>query len=150
MKNRIKQCYLLLITAIISFSCNDPEREEDPCLMEECMDFATIDFEPAWSPDGQWIAYTHFRSIYLIRPDGTDNTLWHEGGEMPEWSPDGLWIAFGQNAQIWKKKLDGENLTQLTFEGRNFYPDWSPDGNLIAYVQSVSILLKQNSLFRMK
>jgi Tol biopolymer transport system component len=104
--------------------------------MEECIDFLVIDCYPAWSPDGQWIVYVHLGSIYLIHPDGTENTLWYEGAGWPVWSPDGLWIAFRQNGYIWKMKLNGDSLTQLTFEGCNYYPTWSHDGNLITYLQS--------------
>ncbi len=51
----------------------------------------------------------------------------------PRWSPDGQWIVFEENGQIYKRKLSGDSLVQLTFEGRNFYPAWSPDGQWIAY-----------------
>ncbi|OQY27350.1 MAG: hypothetical protein B6244_10840 [Candidatus Cloacimonetes bacterium 4572_55] len=51
----------------------------------------------------------------------------------PDWSPDGQWLAFMMNAQIYKVKADGDSLTQLTHEGRNFFPDWGPDGQWIAY-----------------
>lgn len=104
----------------------------------------TIDYEPVWSPDGQWIAYTHIGStinlcgIYLIKPDGTGNVLWDQGlGESPAWSPNGQWIAFSKDAQIWVKKIDGDSLTQITTEGRNFFPRWSPDGDFLVYCQTI-------------
>ncbi|MDD2550559.1 MAG: DPP IV N-terminal domain-containing protein [Bacteroidales bacterium] len=117
------------------------ERKENPSP-EEPFDFSTIDSEPAWSPDGQWIAFVHSsmpnHGIYLISPDGEEIHLWHQGiASSPAWSPCEQWIAFSQNAQIWKKKINGDSLTQLTFEGRNFFPAWSKCGSYIAHVQSV-------------
>lgn len=29
-------------------------------------------YEPAWSPDGKWIAFSANNAIYIMRPDGTD------------------------------------------------------------------------------
>lgn len=108
-----------------------------PCI--NCpFDFRVTDFEPAWSPDGTTIAYVHgdtIPGIYLIEPSGQNKRLWYPsvGASAPSWSPDGEWIAFQDGAQIYKRKLNGDSLTQLTTEGRNFFPSWSPDGRWIAY-----------------
>jgi Tol biopolymer transport system component len=138
MKKQLSYQITLLLLVILS-CC----KKEDPCIYcEEPFDFRVIDYEPAWSPDGKWIAFYHGTpgesGIYLISPGGENIRKWHDGiPETPAWSPDSKWIAFSEGAQIWKKKTDGDSLTQLTFEGRNFFPSWSPDGCWIVHVQSV-------------
>ena len=52
-----------------------------------------------------------------------------------DFSPDGDWLVFSWGRQIWKIKVNGDSLTQLTFSGENFYPRWSPDGRKIIYEQ---------------
>jgi TolB protein len=140
--------FTTLLLAIIVVSCkkDKPIPIEQPCP-GGCgtVDFNVIDYQPAWSPNGKHIAYYHIdkeidkNGIYLITPDGKENRLWHAavGAETPTWSPDGQWIAFSMGAQIWKKKLNGDSLSQLTNTGRNFFPAWSPDGEWIAFSQSV-------------
>jgi TolB protein len=134
--------FLITITFMLGCDNNLDKQPEPPCAA--CpIDFNLTDSEPAWSPDGEWIAFVHTDittkpGIYLISPDGSKIKQWHnQFAETPAWSPDGQWIAFSQNAQIWKKKIDGDSLEQLTFEGRNFFPAWSPEGNLIVHNQSI-------------
>jgi TolB protein len=67
------------------------------------------DNTPAWSPRGDRIAFTSFKSgdfeIYTIRPDGTglrQLTHTHGNDAHPVWSPDGKWIAFVSSRMGWK------------------------------------------------
>lgn len=133
----------LLFLVISTFVACTEDEPEDPCLF--CPPaFNLIDIEPAWSPDGEWIAFVHGdlipakRGLYLISPAGDIVKQLGQGDfQDPAWSPDGQWIAFSRNAQIWKMKINGDSLEQLTFEGRNFFPAWSNDGKLIAHHQSI-------------
>ncbi len=68
-------------------------------------------YNPAISPDGQWVAYTAVDGLYLIRPDGTEQhrvlaldmlrnryggeTLtWDAWPPAVSWSPDSRWLVY--------------------------------------------------------
>lgn len=146
MKNKTLSIFIYFISILFFLSCNHKKADvTEPCY--NCpIDFRATDYEPAWSPDNRYIAYVHGDSliektgIYIVTLDGKETYLWHASANIygPTWSPDGQWITFSDGGQIWKKKLNGDSLTQLTYQGRNFSPAWSPDGSMIAYRRSYS------------
>ena len=119
---------------------------------QQLTDDTTNDYDPEWSPDRQYIAFSSARagtrSIWLV--DVTTLALTRvtdDGGEdhNPTWSPDGTQIAFRSDGRaaatvsIWKKDLsslfdDQAAYARLTDDGGSDYgPAWSPDGATIAF-----------------
>lgn len=111
---------------------------------------------PAWSPDGQRIAFlsrggSGFSDLYLVRTDGTDLQRLTMDGDwdgMPIWSPDGLRLAFSSrkgirsdDARIHLIDASGDSRRHLTADldrGSHQSPAWSPDGEQIAFVSHES------------
>ena len=106
---------------------------------------------PAWSPDGQKIAFDSNREfssnrswdhIFVMNADGSGQTQltsgdYHDG--WPAWSPDGGRIAFASRRsgalEIYVMNPDGSAVMQLTNNTNPIArsPSWSPDGTRIAF-----------------
>ncbi|MBV6399945.1 MAG: Protein TolB [Anaerolineales bacterium] len=96
-----------------------------------------MDFYPAWSPDGNRLAFVSDREgneeIYLISPDGTGivNLTNNPGNDFnPVWSPSGRYIAFLSTRDglfsLYVMNADGSNQTKA-YEGLVYTrPAWFP------------------------
>lgn len=106
----------------------------------------TFDYDPSWSPRGDWIVFTSERAgsadLYRIHPDGsglerlTDNPAYDDQGAF---SPDGGRVVFvstraAGRANLWILDIAAHKITRLTIgDGGDFRPSWSPNGKWIAF-----------------
>ena len=130
-------------------SGNSSVCDDDPCACGPCIPIQPpreVDLEPAWSPDGRTIAYTHvaeepfdergFYQIWLLDAETLQRrflTSAGAAGGLPAWSPDGTRIAYVVGGDIHTVEVGTGVIERLTECGGCFYPNWSPDGTLIAY-----------------
>ena len=110
-----------------------------------------------WSPQGDFIAFSHRRGVFAIDTDGTNlRSLWPDQGDnkdnpagSPNISPDGsriIYAAFNKgdflpwNEDHWEivaSDPNGSNRkTLVKSRGLKASPVWSPEGSLIAFVSS--------------
>jgi len=109
----------------------------------------TEGIDPAFSPDGQSIAFAHTvqsrPDLYVIevergtKPRPLTEDWATEAG--PVWSPDGQRIAFSSDLsgdeELYLISVDGQNRKRLTHSpGPDHSPAWSPDGMRLAFVSN--------------
>jgi dipeptidyl aminopeptidase/acylaminoacyl peptidase len=99
---------------------------------------------PAWSPDGEKIAFERGpdAEIWSIDSDGTDAQPLADtpfANAEPNWSPDGRQIVFSTDRDgvedpphLYTMDRDGSNQTRVSTEPA-VNPIWSPDGTKFAF-----------------
>jgi Tol biopolymer transport system component len=98
---------------------------------------------PAYSADGNWIAWCGPGGIWTMKQNGTEKRQLTTFGAFPDFSPDGSKVVFGgappgsANLDVWVVDADGGHLTRLTTApGFDRMPAWSPDGTKILFQSS--------------
>lgn len=107
------------------------------------------ELNPAWSPDGQWVAYLSDRTgeyeLYVQPQKGGEETrITSDGGAYrwgPLWSPDSQKLLYwDKTLKLWyvdikEKKPVLIDQGEYSFGGEDWSPDWSPDSRWVAYVK---------------
>jgi len=109
------------------------------------------DFDPAWSPDADAIAFTSLRTgqmeIFVL--DLADQSVLQLTKGAPNvesrqaaWAPNGSQISYTVKRfgvyQVWLMEADGSNQIQIVRSGvslSDYLPTWSRDGELILFNQ---------------
>ncbi len=92
---------------------------------------------PAWSPDGNWVAYVSnsltepgvfitppdMRHSYLVFTPPAATSLYTMA---PSWSPNSKWLTFATtDGSIWVCDITGNNAKRLSGPGLDWAPAWS-------------------------
>jgi tricorn protease len=109
--------------------------------------------DPAWSPNGKWIAYFSDESgeyeLHLRQPDGMGMVTKIKLEEHPSfyykpvWSPDSTKIAFtDKRLNLWYVDVDKKIPVKVDTDRydtpeRTLDPTWSPDTHWIAYTKQL-------------
>jgi Tol biopolymer transport system component len=110
----------------------------------------TAAVSPAWSPDGQWLAYlglNHINKgdIWLIKADGsqrlqlTNNAKFEDGSIS--WSPDGRKLAYhsrrNHQYNVFVYDIDLQQEFQITYlSTSDVEPKWSNDGKHLLFLST--------------
>ena len=89
-----------------------------------------IGYAPAWSPDGQRIAFVTRGDLWVADADGKHTGKLVSDADQPAWSPNGRRLAFERSGAVWTIRADGLDERRLAVGA---HPAWSPDGRRLAF-----------------
>ncbi len=109
-----------------------------------------FDWEPAWSPDGELIAFTSDRDgssqIFIMSVDGPNlKRLTNDSRDSfsAGWSPDGKRIAYVSSCdsgwEIATMSVDGDVMRLTKSQAINKRPSWMSDGRRIVFEREGNI-----------
>lgn len=102
-----------------------------------------LDEEPAWSPDGEQIAFTRSTNgrrsfqVFLTNAEGGGVRRLtrgrYDGGAA--WSPNGEWLAYQSSTGVRLIHPNGSGDRAVPGTREASYPAWSPNGERLAFSQ---------------
>jgi TolB protein len=107
---------------------------------------------PAWSPDGQWLAFTDGddiavpQGIYSVRLESYERRMLVRRAYYPAHSPDGTKLAFVAFPRaglggVFVANADGSEPRAVSDAADAAMPAWSPDSKRIAFVRDFAIVV---------
>jgi Tol biopolymer transport system component len=116
--------------------------------------YGDVLYSPAWSPDGQWIAFMWYGYIMKVPVDRLGQALAdftiiandQSFNYSPAWSNNSKTVVFGRNSALWSVPATGGDYTQLTtptawYPG-DYDPAYSNNGQYIAFARATGPLAK--------
>lgn len=96
-------------------------------------------FNPSWSPNGRWIAFTRSGSLWKMRANGSHRHRLVRGvpsdvdGNI-SWSPNGRKLVFDKKEDLWTVHANGTKAKPIAKTADvEASPAWSPKGGAIAF-----------------
>ncbi len=138
----VAACAIVLASTVVAYAGPNRYTNNDRTDRHMLPATSTGPLDPAWSPDGRWIAVSMRGDVWKVPVNGGEAVALTAGPRYhfePAWSPDGkrvaLTVDFDGNLEIGVVDADGGEVARITSDAAvDVEPTWSPDGRSIYFV----------------